>query len=405
MAEQTVCSEEELIKSLEENKVPFGIAIKYVRDILWKGKKPNLPGLLESPHAIDIMTVGTVYTGIVEDKLLKKHDKKFYEDAEEVDVSPILYGKASKAFQTSNVKRTIEHEKLFKQTVAEDLSQRIIENDHANLFLLGIGSGEDGVNILQKLSDVDSKKVTIYGIDAFPNMLKKSLDSKLTEFDYHPIVADMKHLPFREINGVLTINTNTKGNFTRSERENLDSLIADRMGEGSALYESVYYSPKGDYKKWLTANDYNWFSNWVMHVAAGFRQVTNSGDTIDQQDIESVIDVYSDLPKLAKFLGKDLGEYQKIPKEKVKEFLGVEPMTMEEFVRNPHFMFVVYNKHTNNVETYVSPFINGRFENEPIFRSHRFTEKELRNSAQKANLNIELLDDKEEGMYIVKLIY
>jgi len=404
MTEQAACSEEELIKFLEENKVPFGIAIKYVRDILWKGEKPHLPGLLELPHTIDVMSVGTVYTGIVDDKLLKKHDKKFYEKMEEVDVNPILYGKASRAFQTSNVKRTKEHERLFKQTVAEDLSQRIRENDHANLFLLGVGSGEDGVDVLQKLGDVDSKKVTIYGIDAFPNMLKKSLGSKLTEFDYHPIIADMKHLPFRETNGVLTINTNTKGNFTRPERENLDSLIADRMSKGSTLYESVYYPSKDDYKKWLTATDYNWFSNWVMHVAAGFRQATKSGDTIDQQEVESVIDVYSDLPKIARFLGKDPGEYQKIPKEKVKEFLGVEPITMKEFVRNPHFMFVVYNKHTNNVEAYVSPFRNDRFEFDPIFRSHRFTEEELRNSAQRANLNMELLDDKEEEMYVVKLI-
>lgn len=66
-------------------------------------------------------------------------------------------------------------------------------------------------------------------------------------------------------------------------------------------------------------------------------------------------------------------------------------------------MFVAYNKHTNNVEAYVSPFRNGKFEYKPIFRSHRFTEKELRKSAEKAKLNIELLDDKGESMYVVKL--
>ena len=390
MTLDSVISEEDLINSLEENQVPFGIAIKYVRDFLWKDKRPYLPGLLESPKTIDEMTVGTAYTGIVDDTLMTYNDRKFYECMDEVDVNKFLYDKASKAFQTSNIKKFEEHEKLFKEAVAKELAQRILINDHVNLISLGVGGGNEVIDILNKLQEThgeykgimffsDTKKVTIYGIDAFPKMLKKSLKTDLKKFDYHPIVADMKHLPFKEFDGILTINTNTKGNFTRSERENLDSLIADRMCKDTTLYESVYYPPKDNRNKWMTANDYSWFSNWVMHVTAGFRQATNSGYTIDQQEVELFV-----------------------PKEKIKS-LGVKPMTMKEFVKNPHFLFFIYNNHTNNVESYVSPFRNGSFEFEPIFRSHRFTEEELKKSAEKANLEIELLDDREEGMYVVKL--
>jgi len=349
----------ELINELEKNKFPLTFALKIFHRTIHNEREPVLPGLT-IPQITYQDNIGTVTIGIVGEKQ-KPKDVEFYRKREEVDTCPFLWEaeESVSAYETSVIRSDIEHEKLFNKRVAEKISEKIKKDGKAIWVDIGIGEAEE-VNRVYGHSDKENTegKLVLIGIDRFKGMLKKSLDSKSIEnFEYHPIIADANHLPMRGLNAIFTLNTNTLGNFTRSERESLDSSVSQSMSKDAVFLKSVYYAPRyGD--KWKEACE-------KCYIAHRY--------------------------------------FMSFPSAKIATQMHEKERSLEEALTKPLWAWHVFNELTNSVEGYYAQWLGKSFEIRPAYRSHRFTRKELRESAKRAGLDISINRDVKENMYLVEL--
>jgi hypothetical protein len=350
----------ELIEEMEKNNVPLPFALKIFHRAIHKEREPLLPGFT-IPQISYQDSVGTVNVGIIDKNNLKPKDIEFYRRCEEVDTCPLLWGtgEAVSVYESSVLRTDIEHEKLFNRRVAEKISEKIKNNGETTWVDIGIGEAEEVKRVYDYLDKENTKgKMALIGVDRFKGMLKKSLKSKVIEnFEYHPIVADANHLPLRKLDAIFTLNTNTPGNFTRSERESLDSNISQSMSKDAVILKSVYYAPR--YRdKWREACE----KSVIAH-----------------------------------------SYFRNLPSARVASQMDEKERSLEEALTKPLWTWQVFNELTNSVEGYIAQWKSKGFKISPIYRSHRFTRKELKESADRANLDISIDRDGNEKMYLVEL--
>ncbi len=353
----------ELIEQLEKHEVPLPFALRIYHRTIHKEQKPELPGF-SVPEMTEYTNIGTIRVGVVRKDLLRPEDIEFYRRCEEVDVAPGLWKveEAMSAYGTSVIAtdKYLEHEKLFNNAVANEIAKRIEKDKKAVWVDIGIGEAEEVDRIYNRLKKDLKGELVLIGIDRFRGMIKKSLRLKtMKNLEYHPVIADASHLPFVDLNAIFTLNTNTPGNFRRSEWENIDLRISESMGEDSVIFKSVYYAPKyvdkwtEAVKKCCIANSYFW----------------------------------------------------NFPSARIAADMHENKRTLEESLTKPLWSWQVFNELTNSVEGYCAQW-NGDencFEIRPVYRSHRFTRKELRESAKKAGLKVDIQRDGKERMYLVEL--
>jgi len=411
-------TEEGLVQALEKaNVTDYNSIIKYVWRLLYEEKGPYLPGLLPNNQFKENMVMGDVITGIVGKDRLSNRDKGFYNKMDDVEILQQIWERGANAYVTSSLKIADAHEKKFTETVGKELLDRINKYGHVDLIDLGIGPGEEIdprlINYLQNNSDDPDvlNKITVYGIEAFKKMLKKSMHLK-SKLDYNPIRCDIRKLPIKKTNGVFISGSGTSGNFKRSDRKRLYSLIGESMSHDAVFYDSVYFEPEDSKREeWSLALRYRMFERDVLLAVTGFRLVT---------EIEGIVADHSDSYRLpSDILKKNYGvpmildihgplglktDEEKIDFEKhLQKELRVNFMSIREFVKNPHFLFIIYNEFTHNVEAFTYRWDNGKFKPECIIRSHRFSEEELGEMARRANLDMKLQKDEKENMFVVKL--
>jgi hypothetical protein len=350
----------ELIREMEKNDVPLTFARKIFHRDIHKEKKPSLPGFTIPQFSYED-NIGTLNVGIISKNLLKPKDVEFYRRCEEVDTCPLLWEEkeAMSAYQTSNISPYAEHEKLFNRRVAEKISEKVKNNGKVIWVDVGIGEAEEVSRVFSYLDEESVKgKMTLIGVDRFKGMIKKSLKSEaIKNFEYHPIVADANHLPLKESDAIFTLNTNTPGNFTRSERESLDSSISQSMSKDAVILKSVYYAPryrdkwKEACEKSITAHDY----------------------------------------------------FRKFPSAKIASQMNEKDRSLEEALTKPLWAWQVFNELTNSVEGYFAQWTGRGFKISPTYRSHRFTRKELKETAERGGVDINISRDRKERMYLVEL--
>ncbi|MCD6478069.1 MAG: hypothetical protein J7K87_03630 [Candidatus Aenigmarchaeota archaeon] len=343
----------DLINYLKKSDVPVPIAQKIFFRVVHRGKRPTLPGLMDEYQIIEYSKLGRSVCGIVSKDLLSSKDKEFYNKVDNTDILNNIYGDSNvaKLFFTSDV--VGGYERLFCKKVAEELNEKVEENGGAKLFVLGIGEAEEIPKIFSHVPKL-KKKIEIYGIDSFELMLKKSEWLNDKGYNYTPIKGDVRNLEHLGVlfeNSVITFNANTKGNFPRSERRILDKKISEVMEDDTVLYESLYYPPEDVIEEWLLAQKY-------------FR-----------------------LPALLATTNFDRRERR-----------------YEEWLTKPLFAFSVYNEYTNNVEIYHADFDfkTGEYKLYPGFYSHRFSEGEIKESAENAGLKLHLTKDLDFNMFVAR---
>ncbi len=93
-------------------------------------------------------------------------------------------------------------------------------------------------------------------------------------------------MPFKENNSIFITSSNTLGNFKKSDREIIYSLISKSMSEEALFFDSVYYVPEDIREKWDTGLKYRVFEGDMLLVEAGFLLPTQ---------VEGLVADYSDL--------------------------------------------------------------------------------------------------------------
>lgn len=92
-----------------------------------------------------------------------------------------------------------------------------------------------------------------------------------------------------------------------------------------------------------------------------------------------------------------------IPSAKIATQMHEKERSLEEALTKPLWAWHVFNELTNSIEGYFAQWKGKSFEIRPTYRSHRFTRKELYQSAERAGLDISIDTDRKERMYLVEL--